>query len=362
MLKISPLVFLALSLILGIIWQATGSTPWLVLVFMGILTTFFFGYKQNQKLLLFLTLAICFFITGALRYTHQKHHFESCISAITNKSCSITGTIEDIEPSYRKQGQTLMIISLKEMRHYNEIIPQAAGLNLKIATQQKTDHLRAGDTVTCSKIFLRESTNEDYTRYLIKEDIMGHVVTKQTIICLQRPQISITRWFIEKRNDLIEKAQKKLSPVTFTLFSSIFWGKKELNQRYMEPIKDQFKIWGIVHYLARSGLHVILFIILWNWIFMFLPIRFGLKQVFLASIIIGYYMLSWPSVSFIRSIISFIFYKICLFNDLQINILHILSLTCILVLIINPFQLFFLDFQLSFGLTFALAWLSELQK
>jgi competence protein ComEC len=191
---------------------------------------------------------------------------------------------------------------------------------------------------------------------------MGHVITSQPIVCLQRPYFSINRWLIEKRNALLQKAEKKLSPLSFTLFASIFWGKKELNNYHMEPIKDQFKIWGILHYLARSGLHVLLFIILWNWIFSFLPFRFGIKQLLLGLIIVGYHLLSWPSISFIRSIISFVFYKICLFNDLQINILHLLALTCTLVLLVNPFQLFFLDFQLSFGLTFALAWLSLLQK
>lgn len=359
---ISPLVPLTASLILGIICQATVNTPWLVLICISILTVTFFAHKNNQKLLLFITLSVCFFMAGALRYAHQKHHFQTCMDAISNKSCTLIARIEDIEPSFRKAGTTVMTVTMHELKHYETIIPQAHHLNLKISTQQSTSHLRPGDTISCSKIFIRNSTNEDYTRYLIKENIVGQVITSQPIKQISRPHYSLYRWLIEKRNELIRRAEQHLTPTTFTLFTSIFWGKKELDQRSINSVKDQFKIWGILHYLARSGLHVILFIIMWNWLFALLPFPFSLKQFLLVCIIIGYHLISWPSISFIRSIILFVLYKICLIHDLSINILHLLALTCTIVLLNNPFQLFFLDFQLSFGLTFALGLFSLLQK
>lgn len=214
----------------------------------------------------------------------------------------------------------------------------------------------------CSPIFLRDCTNENYKRYLIKEQLLGHINSNRPFKLIKRPHYSFNRWLTQKRNALLTKASQQLSPQTFTLFASIFWGKKELDPAQMDPIKDHFKVWGILHYLARSGLHLLLFVILWGWLLSWAPLPFNAKQIFMAFLIIGYHLLSWPSISFIRSIVLFLFYKICLLYDLQINTLHLLALTCIIILVINPFQLFFLDFQLSFGLTFALAWLTTLQK
>ena len=70
------------------------------------------------------------------------------------------------------------------------------------------------------------------------------------------------------------------------------------------------------------------------------------------SLSILYFILSWPSISFIRAFLIFLFTKYCNLHRHPTHFMHILLLTCCIVLLINPLQLFFLDFQLSFFLTF----------
>lgn len=356
----SPLLFFSLTLILGIVWQAMGFVPWLAFPLISIICIAFFSY--TNRFLSLAALSCCFFFIGALRYQQQYTHFEACLNRVINTSCKLKAYITDIEPSYKKPGQTVLTMTIEELKNFDEIITPAKGMLLKITTKQPTDHLQTDDLVLCPNLFLRPCTNQNYKRYLIKEQLLGHMTTHQPFKVITRPAYSLNRWLTQKRNSILQRASQQLSPVTFTLFASIFWGKKELDPVHMDPIKDQFKIWGILHYLARSGLHVLLFVILWSWMLTWVPLPFNAKQIFMALLIIGYHVLSWPSISFIRSILLFLLYKYCLLQDLQINTLHLLSLTCIIILLINPFQLFFLDFQLSFGLTFALAWLTTLQK
>ena len=99
----------------------------------------------------------------------------------------------------------------------------------------------------------------------------------------------------------------------------------------------------------------------WHYLLRFFPLHFFLKQLILLLLVLLYHLFTFPSISFLRALITYILYKICVFQNLSYNPLHILSLTTFGVLLVNPFQLFFLDFQLSFGLTFALAWFNEVR-
>lgn len=356
--KIHLLIPLTIILILGITWQAAGQLFWLPLL--GCIAYFvLFQYKTQTTLAYALALSV--FLAGALRYAQQQTVYENFYYATENKLCSLEAHVNDIELSYRYPGQTIITATIEELKNNDTVLKNARGLKVKIATKNPIA-IQVDDTIGCEKLFFRKISSTDYKNYLIKENLGAHLYTKETIKTLRRPTLSINRWFRNKRNQIIEQLKNKLSPKTFTLLASIFFGKKQISLTHMDVIKDHFKVWGILHYLARSGLHLLLFVILWSFIMSLMPLPFTIKQITLLTLTLGYMALSWSSISFIRAITLFIFYKICLFFDLQINALYLLALTCILVLLYNPHQLFFLDFQLSFILTFALAWLSSLKS
>ena len=176
---------------------------------------------------------------------------------------------------------------------------------------------------------------------------------------IMRPHFSIKRWLSEKRNTLLYSFQKSLSPQAFTLFASLFLGEKELSKKHKDEIRGPFKQWGISHYLARSGLHLVIIASLSELFFRYLPIPFFAKQLVSLLMIFAYFLLTWPTISFLRAFAIFVIYKLCILYRTPTHFLHILFLCCLTFLIANPFHLFFLDFQLSFGFTFALAWLNQ---
>jgi competence protein ComEC len=161
---------------------------------------------------------------------------------------------------------------------------------------------------------------------------------------------------------LFQECKNKLSKKTFSLFSLIFLGNKTVEKKELQNYKEQFNLWGISHHLARSGLHLLLLIILFQAILSALTTSFLVQQIILFCVVILYTALSWISISYTRALITFVFYTCCNLLKLPIKLLPIIALVAIIALVLNPAQLFFLDFQLSFGLTFALGWLNHIKK
>ncbi len=217
--------------------------------------------------------------------------------------------------------------------------------------------MEVGDVVEIKNVHLKKPNNNDFGQYLLKEGILTTIFATQIEYeLLYRPIFSLRRWLNTYKTRLLSSFQKQLSPATFNLFSSLFLGVK--NKKALEAVNNQFKYWGILHYLARSGLHLAVVITIYETAFRLIPLSFALKNLILLLLGILYFFLSWPSISFIRAFIIFICYKLHVLSKIPPHFLHILIMTCLLVLIINPIQLFFLDFQLSFCLTFALGWLN----
>jgi competence protein ComEC len=154
----------------------------------------------------------------------------------------------------------------------------------------------------------------------------------------------------------------KMSKKTSAFFSSLFLGYKKVDEREMSLLKEHFKWWGISHYLARSGLHMVIFSFVLHLFLRVIPITFLYKQIILLVLSLLYFFLSFPSVSFNRAFLTFLLFKMCILTQQQTHPLHLFTLTTFIILLINPWQLFFLDFQLSFGLTFALIWLNHLKS
>jgi ComEC/Rec2-related protein len=226
---------------------------------------------------------------------------------------------------------------------------------------KKTLEVQIDDLIKCPNLSLKQPKDPDFLRYLFKEGVVGTVFVKEFQSTLvSRPNYSFARWGHNKRTTLLLSLKKKLSRPSFSFFCSLFIGDKKQINYLTEKYKPLFKQWGISHHMARSGLHLIIFIILWQLLLSMLPFSFLQKHSFLFLLCLFYFFLTPASISFIRAFFLFLLYKICVFNSWQIHGVHLICLVAFAALLHNPFQLFFLDFQLSFFLTFCLSWLSHL--
>ena len=206
---------------------------------------------------------------------------------------------------------------------------------------KKIKELSPGDTIKIKNIKIKKpKQNSPFRTYTMKEGISGTGFTYN----LEYEFIKKIkkRAFLINRHELFTRLQKKIPKKTFSFFASLFLGEKTYR-----PTSRTFYYWGIAHHLARSGLHIALFILIWAYLLSLLPIPFAIKQITLVAICCSYAALSWMSISFIRALSILLIFQLGKICNKQANFLYTLQLIALAVLSINPIQLIFLDYRKS---------------
>lgn len=361
--RIHPLLYVTFACILGI-YCCSISPAYLTYGALFILgSAFFIAYTHSvtYKLPVMLPCLLFAYGLGAWRLAHYYDHYSNALLPLQGQSCHVRGHIIDSHPVDHPRFKHCFTLALQKFCYSSTTQWTSCTPTIQLYVRHNIG-LAIDDLIEISSlVFKKEKTTTNFTHYRLKEGISATLFV-DTFYCtiIDRPQWSLKRWIFNKRRALLLSFKKKLSPTTFNLFSSIFLGNKEASKQEMGHLKEHFNTWGITHYLARSGLHMVIFVISWQVLLGFIPLPFMIKEVLLLMLGLIYYVLSWPTVSFNRAFLLFLVCKLCLLARLQTDFLYLLSGICCAILLYNPLQLFFLDFQLSFGLTFALAYFGQL--
>jgi len=283
---------------------------------------------------------------------------------LVNKNLGLLVTVTD--KIIRDQNGELLELSVEGYRDQENKNYTPISCTILCYTHYPTN-IQVGDRIEFEHVDIKKTIhknsltgNPTYDDYLIKEDVVAAIFMNNKIeyTIQERPKYSINRWLWNKRQQVYTQLKHILSKTTFTYFSLIFLGNKQ--HIIIDDLRKTFNYWGLSHYLARSGLHIVLFIIIWQFILSLIPINFFLKRLLLLLICIIYNFLSWYSIPFARAYFAFLLIETGRLCNRQTYYLHILTLICTLILLFNPMQLFFLDFQLTFALTFALVWIGRI--
>lgn len=302
-----------------------------------------------------LTIPLLLFLLGISQTTIQQKRFSHITQNYTCKELSLTGIVTDKNPGPIKfQSQITVTIP------YFQNLPWAGSLFSLQCIVPTFKKITVGDTITLSPLTIakphtdkRLSKQRSFDDFLIKEGILAYVfVPKTTTISISQPTTSLRRFLWEKKQALYTKIRTLLSFQANLFYELIFLG----NKTHVRPdeMGNNFNIWGISHILARSGLHIALLIIMWQWLFSLVPIPLIIKNFLLIIFALIYHLLSWSSISFLRALLFFLLLQQGKLFKQRITTSHLFIMVCFLVLFFNPYQLFSLDFQLSFGLTYAL--------
>lgn len=352
--SLHPINYCAFALIISIAFSSYA--PFWILAGLLVTVVMIFAIRRFSKMW-FIALAVIY-SAGFWRYQTCLETYRQFTQKLENKACTVNAEVTDIQCVYNGRTKQKIAIATRsftlcDSTEYKDV------KNIYLYLNKRVD-LQIGDEIELYDFVLKPNSNQSYAQYLMKENIAATVfATDLHYTLIRRPQCSFAKTVHTFKQELLERCRKKLSPKTFSFFSSVFLGNKDHEKKLMEGPKDSCKVWGISHYLARSGLHMVIFIYLWHLFLNFLPLPFLAKEIILILIGLTYHLLSWPSISFLRALMSFLLFKTCSLLQLPSPLLHLLSLVTIAVLLDNPSQLFFLDFQLSFGLTCALAWFSR---
>lgn len=358
---IHPLFVLVISAIIGIAFQFIYS-PHIAISILALFTgMFIFLYSfYVSKHSVFIFCVLLGFSCGALRLHQQTTLQAELIKMLCNKKMDFEGEITDMQISHSKQQKHRITLSVSRYHLENDSNPEwlQANASVFIYTRNNLTEYKVGDTIKLENTELKHSENNpSFNNYLLKEGIIATVfLHNATIQPVKQRGNGVSSWLYTQKNKLLNRLRNRFTHPTFALFTSLFLGNRAEEKKEQDTIAQQSKNWGTSHHLARSGLHLVIFIYLLHSLLRFLPISLFAKEFLLLFLCIIYYLFTWSSISFIRAFITFLFYKVCTILQFPSHVLHVLTLASGLVLFSNPMQLFFLDFQLSFGLTFTLAW------
>ncbi len=220
---------------------------------------------------------------------------------------------------------------------------------LKVWSSQEIN-LEIGQEAVIKKPFIQD-TKGSLSSYFKKEKIIAHVFVPQLEIVKKNNSFSkISNYIWHWRKRIHDRLILGLNATTKSLVESVFFGQKNNSLDY-----KPWQYWGLSHYLARSGLHVVILLALILPLLMMIPLGIWFRSLLTLIILAMYYLISWSTVSFMRAICMCVMSQLCFVNAYPIKTSHLVLLIGGLFLIINPYYILFADFQLSFGLTFALA-------
>lgn len=306
-------------------------------------------------------LLFCFSL-GLIRCYFIEKNYKEILNVLSEKSI-VQAEVIDItnNRSNFKYSITLKIKKINNLNvspFYLKInalkMPHSKMANLEMSHLEMADLIEI-DNLPIVKLHVFDSIK-------LKEKIIKSFYIKELNFKIINHQNNSFRKFLkEKQNFLENNLKKNLSEKAYALYCYIFLGKKPENIILSQNIKNNFNNWGITHYLARSGLHVVLIILIWSYLLTLLVRNFYLHNFLILFFLIIYSLLTYNSVSFTRALLFGMFYQISLINRLPINYLHMSAFIFFILLLINPFYLFALDFQLTFLLSFGLSWINELK-
>ena len=355
-----PLVGLCIAFCLGIITAASFKISFLALclvVFLFLILGIIF-IKQNNEFIIFILCAV-FFLGAALLRNSQilpKCHIAKLIP-YKAESVSVVGVIDN-DPIY--QDRNVSFIFKTEKVGIGDSWQKACG---KILVRVfKKEAFSYGD-----RLFLRGnlyrpfsfSKGFDYRNYLKHQNIYlifslgkDSGIVKQLEKNAGNPILSFS---FKMKHRLREVIVRNLSSFSAGIMNALILGdRQDLSQHLLDILMKL----GTIHIIAISGFNVgiVAFVIL----LILKIIKIPKKPRYLLTILllIVYCILTGSSAPVVRATVMATIFLCAYFLEREVGIYNSLSLATLIILAVNPWQLFEISFQLSFLSVVSIVWLA----
>ncbi len=348
-----PFFPLVLALILGIIFTYYFQINILfTIVLLGLLISVFIYlifFEKDIKFILFLLL----FTLGIFLTLSNK----TVLSEYLNRNADYVGIVDRVLTTNTANGKYI----IKVEKANNIIIPKEKVI-LNVISKKD---LVLGNRVSFNGVakLPMKNTNPKLYNYrlnLLSEKIYGTITIKDYQIKTLQNEKSFSYNIKAKFTEDVEKLfNTYLNRENSQLITSIILGESSYLD---EDSLTLYRELGIAHILAVSGLHIGII----SGFLIFLFSRLGLKRklniIISLSIIWTYgFLIGYPP-SILRASIMFsiLFYSQIIHEPY--DSINILSIACFLLLVINPYYLFHIGFQLSFMATFSIVYFTPYIK
>jgi len=259
------------------------------------------------------------------------------------------------EAHYRKDGKHRYVLNC-EMIKDSTIFVQAEG-KIILLQGKYNGKLRYGENIETMLILSfpalpRNPGEFNYRHYLQIKDIYFQSRLPEKVIIL-----GVKGNFV-KRNLLIPVRMKILSAIdryvsdpANSIMKAVLLGEK---QDIDKSILNDFQQTGVIHVLAISGLHVGIILTIFLLLFSMLGFSYNRKVILSLILLVFYMALVDFRASVVRATLMALFYYGAQFMQRKSRPINILAAAGLLILLIDPRQLFSIGFQFSFASVFSI--------
>ncbi len=196
----------------------------------------------------------------------------------------------------------------------------------------------------------------NYRNYMQKQRVEKQLqVGNSEIKFLNEKKESPVSYASKLRGKIIQKlAETKIEKSELAIVQALLLGQR---QDISKEIYEEYAAAGAIHILAVSGLHVGIILLILNWIFKpFNYFKNGLiiKTLLLILLMWGFAVLAGLSPSVVRAVTMFSFIAIGMQMRRKTSVLNSLFISLFILLLINPYFIFQVGFQLSYLAVFAI--------
>ncbi len=365
-----PLVSLCIAFCLGIITAASFRIPFLIFCLFALLFLILsiIFVRQNTKFSIFFLCAV-FLLSATLLRSSQilpNSHIAKIIPYKSDSICLI-GVIDN-DPIYQERNVSFILKT--EKLGISETWYKTCGKVLvKVFSAEDRSTLSGGKSKFFygDRLFLKGklyrpfsfSKGFDYRNYLKHQNIYlilsvgkNSGMVKQLEKNAGNPLLSFS---FRIKHRLREVIVKNLSPFSAGILNALILGDRQDLPRYLLDILMNL---GTIHIIAISGFNVgiVAFIILL--ILKIIKIPRKPRYILTILLLIVYCILTGANAPVVRATVMTVIFLCAYFFEREVNIYNSLSLATLIILTVNPWQLFEISFQLSFLSVVSIVWLS----
>lgn len=353
------LFFITIAWIFGVIWGLYFKISIALFVIPLIFTCMYLTIKKKIQVRKYVVLFLISVLISNIQITLLEKSFDEKYQNV-KENLEIVGTIisNPIDKQYKNQ-YTLKVEEINGNKKYKNT-------NLQLNVKKEKETLNYGDEIIVKGNFEEASTARnkggfDYKQYLKSKNIYGIVtVDKKDIETINKNNVDIIDLLANKvRNSMKRKIEQNLPNETSELLSGMLIGEKSNLQK---EIQEDFRDSSLSHVLAISGMHVSY--VMLGITFVISKVKFSKKMSKIVTILIllFFIILTGKTASVTRACFMSSYIILASLLHKKAHVLGSISISLLIILIINPYFILDIGLQLSYGGTIGIVLIYPILK
>lgn len=334
-----------MSFIVGILLYDFFPNTLLLAIVLFLISLLILLIYSKIKFELYLLLIVMCSLSNGYIYSHLYSEISVSKSSIVNQYLEIDGVVRRVTSSQRGGAKIELNVAKERMMLYSEFGLSGNGYEIS--------HLMPGDRVIFSAQpkEIESFTNEfDYKSYMAAQSIFTWAYLPPDKIFVERSgRVSLPIFFLRLKRLISQHIDRLFkNRESSAIVKSILIGDRDSLD---SNLKESYRVSGVYHLLALSGLHVAIIYKLILALMLFLGNSRGskmIKSLIVILLLIFYAAIAGFSPSISRAVIMISFYEVSTYFTNRKNRVITLSFSALLILLINPHSLFDKGFQLSY--------------